>query len=180
MIASLLSLQSRTSMNAEVTSRLAEAANRVAMIERVHRHLHRFDGEPTVAFKQYLEILCHDFSALLSSKERPDQTITVEGIGMELPATTAIPLGFIVNELITNAVKYGNGRIVVRLEPDPRRKYGLSVFNDGPNLPKDFDPAMCKGLGMKIVRSLIRQIGAELWCGRSDQDQGAKFTVLFS
>src|SRR6185369_4760615 len=71
MIVSLLSLQSRLSTNVEVTSRLAEAANRVAMIERVHRHLHRFDGEPTVAFMQYLQVLCRDLSALRSSKEHP-------------------------------------------------------------------------------------------------------------
>jgi len=180
MIVSLLSLQSRLSTNVEVTSRLAEAANRVAMIERVHRHLHRFDGEPTVAFMQYLQVLCRDLSALRSSKEHPGQVIVVAGIEVELPTAIVIPLGFIVNEMITNATKYGEGRVIVTLKPNPEKGYALSVFSDGPGLPDGFDPAACRGLGMKIILSLVRQIGGELRFGSGESNQGARFTVLFS
>jgi len=180
MIVSLLSLQSRASANAEVASQLAVAANRIATIERVHRRLHYFDGVQTVAFKQYLEDLCRDFSAMLASEEHPDDVIVVEGIEIALPSVTGIPLGFIVNELITNAAKYGRGRITVRLEPNPERGYALSVSNEGPALPEGFDPAACKGLGMRIIRSLVEQIGGELRIGRGDKDQGTRFTVLFS
>ncbi len=74
MIASLLSLQSRASANAEAASQLAIAANRVATIGRVHRRLHSLDGVQTVAFKQYLEDLCRDFSTMLCSEERPEQS----------------------------------------------------------------------------------------------------------
>jgi len=179
-IVSLLSMQSRTSANGEVASQLADAAKRVTMIERVHRHLHRFDGQPTVAFKQYLEDLCRDFSGMLALDERPEQAIVVEGIDIDLPATTAIPLGFIVNELIMNAAKYGTGRIVVRLEPNPPKGFALSVSNDGPSLPAGFDPSNCKGLGMKIIRSLVGRIGGELLFGLADKNQGARFAVLFS
>jgi two-component system, sensor histidine kinase PdtaS len=111
MVVSLLSLQSRASANAEAGSQLAVAADRVATIGRVHRRLHSFDGVQTVAFKQYIEALCGDFSMMLPSEERPEQVIVVEGIEIKLPTVTGIPLGFIVNELITNAAKYGNGRI---------------------------------------------------------------------
>lgn len=180
LIVSLLLLQSRASKNAEVTLRLSEAANRVSVIERVHRQLHCADDRTTVAFKEYLEVLCQDFSSLLSSEERPGQIIAVEGIGIDLQATTAIPLGFIVNELVTNAVKHGGGRIVVRLEPDSGKKYRLSVLNDGQCLPENFDPAACKGLGMKIIGSLTQQIGAELRFGPGEQGLGPQFTVLFS
>ena len=168
MIVSLLSLQSRASKNAEAASQLADAANRVATIGRIHRRLHYFDGVQTVAFKQYLEDLCHDFSTMLSSEERPEQVIVVEGIEIKLPTVTAIPLGFIVNELITNAAKYGKGRITVRLEPNPGKGYALSVSNEGPVLPEGFDPAACKGLGMKIIRSLVERIGGELRIGRGE------------
>jgi len=65
MIISLLSLQSRTSTNAEVASQLAAAADRIATIGRIHHHLHSFDGVQTFAFKQYLEDLCRDFSMML-------------------------------------------------------------------------------------------------------------------
>jgi two-component sensor histidine kinase len=119
MIVSLLSLQSRASANVEAASQLAAAANRVAMIERVHRRLHYLDGVQTVAFKQYLEGLCRDLSTMLSSEQHSEQIIVVEGLELKLPSVTGIPLGFIVSELITNAAKYGNGRISVRLEPNP-------------------------------------------------------------
>ena len=66
--------------------------------------------------------------------------ISVEGSEVNLPATTAIPLGFIASELITNAAKYGKGRIAIRLESDPKHGYALSVANDGPALPEGFDP----------------------------------------
>ena len=179
MIVSVLSLQSRSSANAETASQLAIAANRIAMIGRVHRRLHSLDGVRTVAFKQYLENICGDFSAMLSSEERPEQVIVVEGIEVKLPTVTGIPLGFVVNELITNAVKYGKGRITVRLERNPGKGYALSVSNDGVGLPEGFNPATTKGLGMVIIRSLVERIGAELWIGRGDGNQGARFTVLF-
>ena len=127
MIGSFLSLQGRASANAETASQLAVAAARVATIGRVHRRLHSFDGAQTVAFKRYLANICRDFSTMLSSEEHPEQVIIVEGIEIELPAVTAIPLGFIVNELITNAAKYGEGRITVTLEPNIAKGYALSV-----------------------------------------------------
>ena len=180
MIGSLLSLQSRASANAEAASQLAIAADRVATVGRVHRRLHSIDGVQTVAFKQYLKDLCRDFSMMLSSEDRPDRVIAVEGIEIKLPTATAVPLSFIANELITNAAKYGKGRITVSLEANAAKGYALSVSNDGPVLPEGFDPAASKGLGMTIVRSLVESIGGELRIGRGDSNQGTRFTVLFS
>jgi two-component sensor histidine kinase len=179
MIVSLLSLQSRASTNAEAASQLAAAADRIATIGRIHHHLHSLDGVKSFGLRQYLEDLCRDFSMMLSSA-RPDRVVVVEGIEIDLPAVTAIPLGFIANELITNAAKYGTGRITVRLDPNPEKGYALSVSNDGPILPEGFDPADHKGLGMRIIRSLVGRIGGELRIGQGDKDQGARFTVLFS
>ena len=179
MIASLLSLQARASTNGEVASGLAAAADRIATIGRIHRRLHSLDGVQTFALKQYLDDLCHDLSMMLSS-ECPEKVIVVEGVEVTLPAVTAIPLGFIANELITNAAKYGTGPITVSLEPNPEKGYALSVSNDGPSLPEGFDPAARKGLGMRIVRALVEQIGGELRIGSADRNQGARFTVLFS
>ena len=178
MIVSLLTLQGRASKNAEVASQLAAAADRVATICRIHRHLHSFDGVRTIAIKQYLEELCRDFSKMLSLGS-PDRVIVMEGIEINLSADTAIPLGFIANELLTNAAKYGTGRITLSLESDPQKGYLLSVSNEGPALPKEFDPAGCKGLGMRIIRSFVEQIGGELRIDRGDRNQGTRFTVRF-
>jgi len=110
----------------------------------------------------------------------PARIIAVEATEIILPAITAVPLGFIANELITNAFKYGTGRITVSLEYDPEKGYALSVANNGPGLPDGFDPTVGKGLGMRIVQSLVKQIGGELRIGRGDGNQGTRFAVLFS
>ncbi len=179
MTISLLSLQSRASTNEEAAKQLAVAANRVSMIARIHHRLNSYEGVQTIEFKKFLQDFGRDFSAMVSSESSPEQ-ITVEGIEINLPAVTAIPLGFIASELITNAAKYGKSRITVRLEPDPKYGYALSVSNDGQALPEGFDPGAGKGLGMKIIQSFTRQIGGELQFGRGDDGQGARFTVLFS
>ncbi len=179
MIVSLLSLQSRASTNAETSSQLATAADRIATIGRIHRRFHYFDGVQTVVFKQFLDDLCRDFSTMLSSEERPERVIVVDAIEIDLPSATAIPLGFIVNELVTNAAKYGKGRITVKLEANPANGYVLSVSNDGPVLPAGFDPTACKSLGMRIIRSFVERIGGELRIGRGDNNQGAQISVRF-
>ena len=179
MTISLLSLQSRGSANAEAAAQLAIAANRVSMIARIHHRLNSYEGVQTIEFRKFLQDFSRDFAAMVSSDERPEQII-VEGIEINLPAATAIPLGFVASELITNAAKYGESRITIRLEPGPEYGYALSVTNDGPALPEGFDPGASKGLGMKIIRSFTRQIGGELWIGRDDDGLGARFTVLFS
>ena len=179
MTISLLSLQSRSSTNAEAATQLAVAANRVSMIARIHHRLNSYEGVQTIEFKKFLQDFGRDFSAMVSSEASPEQ-ITVEGIEINLPAATAIPLGFIASELITNAAKYGKSRIIIALQPNPEHGYAVSVSNDGPALPDGFDPRASKGLGMKIVQSFTRQIGGELQIGRGDDGQGARFTVLFS
>jgi two-component sensor histidine kinase len=180
-VASLLSLQGRTSTSAEVAAQLAKASNRVAMIMRIHRRLHSLDGERVVEFKQYLEDICGDFSTMLSSEERPAQSILVESDEIRLPADTGIPLGFVVSELINNAAKHGKGSISVRFKRGVGGAgYELSVSNDGSILPEGFDPAASKGLGMKIVRSFVAKIRGELRFGRNENNEGTRFTVLFA
>ena len=180
MIVSLLSLQGRKEANAEAAACLSVAANRVGAIARLHRHLHSMDGTETVEFRKYLDELCRDHSAMSMSEERPAQDIAVEGAEMSLPTVTGIPLGLIVNELVTNALKHGEGRIRVKLKPHPGIGYALSVSNKGPALPEGFDPAACDGLGMSLVASFVRQIGGELRIDRGDANDCTRFTVLFA
>ena len=179
MIVSLLSLQSRASANSEAASQLAAAANRVATIGRLHRHLHSCDGSQTIAFKPYLEELCGEYSTILSSSECVNRIIAVEAMDIKLPSTTGIPLGFIVSELITNAAKYGQGPITVTLVQSPEKGYALTVSNDGLPLPEGFDAAKFTGLGMKIIQSLVRQIHGELRVDPGDRNQGTRCMVLF-
>jgi two-component system, sensor histidine kinase PdtaS len=178
MVVSLLMMQSRAAAP-DVAVQLAAAARRVKAIERIHRRLHINDGTKTVAFKKYLETFCKDFSGVMADEREEGHNILVECDEISLPTVISIPLGFIINELITNAIKYGKGNIRVRLEGRPNAICALIISNDGPALPESYDPAASKGLGMKIVQSFVLQIGGEFQFGRGENNQGAQFTVLF-
>ena len=103
----------------------------------------------------------------------------VEGEVIEIPTALAIPLGFIVSELTTNSAKYASGNVTVRIETTAANHHALSVLDDGPGLPVGFTPADSKGLGMKIVLSLVKQIGGELRILPGKNDRGTCFSVLF-
>ncbi len=180
MIASLISLQSNTSASASETARMAVVADRIAAVGRIHRHLHRFDGVRQIALKPFIEEYCSEFAAMLASDERPSLRLEVDCIDLKLPAAVGISLGFIVNELVTNAAKYGEGPIAVRLERTFAGGHALSVADDGQGLPDGFDPAASKGLGMRILQSFVAKIGGTLLIERNDGNRGARFTVLFS
>jgi two-component sensor histidine kinase len=178
-ISSLLSLQSRAAKTSEAAEQLTIAAGRVAALGRVHRRLHLLDHQDHVEFKRYLEHLCEDLARLLC-EETGDCAILVEGTNAEIPTAFAIPLGFIVNELITNSVKYAKGNITVRFETTAPGCHSLSVSDGGPGLPASFDPGGSKGLGMRIVRAQLKQIGGELRISTGDTGRGTRFTVAFS
>jgi two-component sensor histidine kinase len=156
LVASILTLQSRTMPSPDAAEQLLLAARRVSALGRIHRQLHYLDHRVDVKFKDHISQLCQDLSDLLLQQD-VDRQIVLEGAEATIPTHLAIPLGFIVNELITNAVKYGTGNIVVRLAT-----HSVSVVDEGRGLPPDFDPAQSKGLGMKIVRSFASQIAGKL------------------
>ena len=178
LIVSLLSLQSRASGNSETAGQLKIAADRVSMIVRLHQRLHSHDGAHTVAFKQYLKELCHDFSAMTLAGGAVDIIFDTDD-NVELPADVGILLGFVVSELLTNAAKHGLNRITVKFEAGTGGGYELSVSNHGAPLPENFDPMAGKGLGMKIIKSFVDRIGGRLRYGCGDGNQGARFTVMF-
>jgi len=177
LITSLLTIQSRAANNAEAAAQLTIAANRVAAIGRIHRHLHALDHVKSVEFKQYLENLCRDLSGIASS-ESPENVIVVDGVDLQIPAVKGIPLGFIASELITNAIKYARGKIMVSLQASANG-YALSISDDGPGLPEGFETTASRGLGMKLISSLVRQIDGQLQIDRGGNGKGARFSVLF-
>jgi two-component system, sensor histidine kinase PdtaS len=177
LISALLLLQSRTT-TPEAAAQLTIAARRVASFGRVHRRLHLLDHQNSVEFKEYLKQLCDDLSGLLF-QQGTDRAIVVEGVNREIPTGLGIPLGLIVNELITNAAKYTTGNIIVRFETTSASNHSLSVLDNGPGLPAGFDSAASKGIGMKIINSLAKQIDGELRIVPGDNGCGTRFTVTF-
>jgi two-component system, sensor histidine kinase PdtaS len=178
LIVSLLSLQSRKTDSPEAAAQLTMAARRVGAFGRVHRRLHLLDHLETVELLQYVGHLCEDLADMLFDGNAA-HVVVVEGDKIEIPTRLGIPLGFIVNELITNAAKHANGEITVRLETTPELGHCLSVSDDGPGLPDDFNPGGNTGLGLKIIQSLVKGISGRLQVGRGPGQQGACFKVFF-
>jgi len=182
LIVSLLSMQSRSAATPEAAAQLSTAARRVAALGRVHRQLHLLDQQANVDLKNYLHQLCGDLSSLFF-EDGSDAVVVVEGDEIRIASATAIPLGLIVAELITNSAKYARGKIVVNLQSKSDGK-ALSVTDDGPGLPDGFDVEHGKGLGMKIIRSLAKEIGGQFYAmpgSRSPESPlgGAQFVVTF-
>ena len=177
-VASLLTLQSRNAGSPETATQLNDAAIRVAAISRVHRRLHVLDHEEKVDFRLYVQELCADLSTLLLH-DNLKRRITVSGKDGYLPVVVAIPLGFIVSELVTNSTKYTEGDINVRVGDDAG-VHLLTVSDEGFGLPDGFDPAHSKGLGMNIVRSLVKQISGTLKFSPGKNGRGTSVTVSFS
>ena len=178
MIVSLLSLQSLAAPTPEAANQLTIAAGRVAAFGRVHRRLHFHDRQKNVEFKQYLRTLCIDMADLLLQKGA-GRAVVVEGAEITLPTTLGIPLGFLVAEAITNSVKYATGDIILRIETSAPTVL-LSISDNGPGLPADFDPMKQKGLGMKLIQSLTKQIGGTLNFAPGDGERGTRLTVSFT
>ncbi len=178
LIVSLLSLQSRTATTPEAADQLKIAARRVSALGRVHRRLHQYNDQDNVNLTKYLQDLCEDLTGLLG-REGSGHAAIVEGESLDIPAAMAIPLGFIVNELITNSAKYAEGHVTVRIESLSPLENCLSVEDDGPGLPAEFKPSDSRGLGMKIVLSLVEQIGGSLHIGTGKNGRRTRFSVRF-
>jgi two-component sensor histidine kinase len=178
LVVSLLSMQSRKAESPEAVEQLMIAARRVGAFERVHRQLHRLDHLAAVELKQFVVQLCEDISDMVLDSDTPEP-IVVEGVQIEISSALGVPLGFIVNELITNAAKHGEGKITVRLETTTEFGHCLSVSNGGPGLPDGLHPGSSKRLGLRIIQALVRQINGRLQVGPGPGDQGACFKVFF-
>ena len=120
----------------------------------------------------FLHRLCADLSEIL---ETP---IKVHGDEGNVPTTGIQPIGLMVNELVTNAAKHGAGRIDVEYRIMDGT-HELSVCDEGQGLPNDFDPAGTAGLGMKVVTTLVKQLGGQMTAQANPAGQGACFKVAY-
>lgn len=172
-ISSMLTLQSRVPNLTDTAGQLQMAANRVAAVARVHRHFYSNEAAETVSCLTFLTRLCADLSGILGAP------IDVHGDEGEVPTTRIQPIGLIVNELVTNAAKHGTGKIGVtyRMKDDVHE---LSVCDEGEGLARGFNPEQHgEGLGMKVVKTLAKQLGGRLTASSKPIGSGACFVVAF-
>lgn len=175
-VSSLLTLQSRSLGDDEATRQLQLAATRVTAVARVHQHIFQSGDEHAPDGVGYLRRLCGDLEDILAAG-----SISVEGAEVELPIEKIAPIGLLVNELVTNAYKHGAANVRVTFEPDASTpgRYCLRLSDDGDGFPADFDPHKTTGLGMKVVRMIVRQLEGTLRFGRCNVLGGAEVVVRF-
>jgi two-component sensor histidine kinase len=169
-ISGLLAMQGRSS-NPETENHLKMAANRVAAVAQVHRNFYTNEAAD-VSCITFLRRLCEDLSGILG---RP---IDVQGDEGKVPTTRIQPIGLMVNELVTNAAKHGAGRIHVRYGIRADR-HELTVCDEGEGLPNGFDPDQATGLGMKVLNTLVKQLGGEMTAQTNPAGRGSCFTVTY-
>jgi len=178
LVASMLLLQRRTA-TFKAAAQLTIAAGRISAFGAVHRRLHLREVDNDVEITAHLQGLCDDLTGLLFN-ELGSRNIVVQGENCRLPTAVAVPLGLIVNELVTNSAKHAGTNITVRFETNPPVSHAITVADDGPGLPRGFDPASSQGLGMEIVMALANEIGGSLRFQPGENGRGTRVTVTFS
>lgn len=161
LIAGLLSMQGRTSQSPEVKQAMNVASARLIAVARIHERLYKGKEIGIVEFGTYLEEICRD---LHTSLRHTNMTMAIKTTACDLSVDQAIPLGLIVNELVTNAFKHcadSKATISVDLECDAK-SLTLKVSDTGVGMPGDYDPLIKVGLGMKVIEMLVRQLNGSL------------------
>ena len=180
-VSHLLSLQGRAA--GEMARRsLAAAAGRIEAVAAVHRRLYLADGVGMIDFKSYLDDLCANIRRAVSAAEQR-HVLIVEADPVDLPSWRATALGLIVNELVTNAVKHAYadgeaGPIAVGFfaASDEHR---LTVADEGRGLPDHVDPASARGIGMRIIRTLVQQLGGTIAFTDAEAGRGTLVSVRY-
>lgn len=164
-VASLVNLQSQKVMDVTGRDLFAATRQRIQVIALLHEHLYRASDIGSIDLEAYLSAIG---AGLLQTNLVPSRKITLlcESPALRTNMDTAVPLGLIVNELVSNALKHAFnersvGNIVVRLT----REAGVAtllVSDDGVGLPSELEVAESPSLGLRLVSNLARQLDGEL------------------
>lgn len=180
-IYSLLRLQRRTLKDDQAAAILLDSQNRIESIALIHEKLYGAGNLATVDFSEYIPGL---LANLLSSYHIHSKQITLETEidKISLDIDKAIPCGLIINELISNSLKYAfpdqqAGQIQVTFHADQDTNVTLTVKDDGIGMPKEFNLAQADSLGLQLVHDFVDQLKGtiEFTC-----NAGTEFRIKFS
>jgi PAS domain S-box-containing protein len=178
-ISGLLSLQGDHVPSPEAQAKLTESVYRVRSMALVHEQLYGVDSLARIDLGEYSRTL----TAALGQAMAPDARLDVQAERLEVPLDVAMPFGLLLNELVTNALKYGVPSGSRGPGPDVRVELStgaegstLVVSDRGPGLPAGFDPKRSKSLGLQLVKMLSRQLRGTLQFGSGP---GARMSVAW-
>lgn len=181
-VSSLLSLQSRSINDKKISNIIKSSQNRVVSMAMVHEMLYkREDYLSKIELKPYVNELC-DY--LLRSVEGNTNNVTMhldiaEG---QLSIDTIIPLGLMINEIVTNALKYGivqgqAGEIYISLRKLDTKRYEMYLGDNGIGYSEEINPKTSHSLGLKLIYNLARQLKGTV--SRDTERKGTYYRVEF-
>ncbi len=165
-ISALLDLQAANILDENVRNAFNEGQSRINSIALIHQNLYQHDTLESICFHVFIKELVGKVAELF---KQGNQFITFD-IGEEeilLDINRAVPLGLIVNELITNAYKYlpknvDNNIVSIYLKKEPNGDYILRYKDNGSGLKAEIDVGAPKTLGLDLIKGLAEQLGGKL------------------
>lgn len=179
-ISSILNLQTSFNNDPKVNEILKESQNRVKSMAYLHESLYQNKNFSFINFSDYLINLSKNLvHSYYLSDSLVDLKLEVDDVQLNLDQ--AIPCGLMVNELLTNAIKYAfpekrsDARITIRVS-EKNGKVEITVGDNGVGLPKGFDVNKTNSLGLQLVSTLTEQLDGKL---SVNNDKGAKIVITF-
>ncbi|MCX9083894.1 MAG: PAS domain S-box protein [Candidatus Methanoperedens sp.] len=178
-ISSLLYLQSRNINDEAIVEMFKESQARVKSVAIAHEKLYKSGEMGKIDVRDYIrDITGSLFQSYGSYSNSAKLSLDVDKVLLDIDI--AIPCGLIINELVTNSLKYAfsggmEGNILVEFHR-VNNKYELVVADNGKGLPEDFDIRKTETLGLKLITTLSSQIGGII---DIDRIGGTKFTITF-
>jgi two-component sensor histidine kinase len=159
-IASLLELQTKGIEDKKALAFANETKNRLKSMALIHQKLYQ-DEDDLINFEEYIHLLINEISSIHNLRKKVTVEIKVYNLFFDID--TAIPLGLIINELVTNAYKYAfskeeKGKLAVIIKKLKQGKYKLIVSDNGQGIPSSFNIKNTKSFGLNLVNRLVRQL----------------------
>lgn len=177
-VSSLLELQTKGIEDEKALELANEGKNRVKSMALIHQKLYQNESG-LIDFDEYIRLLIKELSLMYSSQNDVKTSISSENVLFDVD--TAIPLGLIINEIITNSYKYAfkkdkENNLSISIKKGADDNYKLVIKDNGPGLSKNFDAKKAKSLGLRLVNRLVKQLHGTL---EQSNNEGAKFEIYF-
>ncbi|WP_292367652.1 sensor histidine kinase [Methanoregula sp. UBA64] len=177
-IISLLYLQEKKTPDPVCSAALMDSQTRIKSMALIHENLYKSGDLTSIDFDRYLRNLAGNLMVAYGV-DRAGIRVTTDARDLIVTITTAIPLGLIANELISNALKYaftgtGQGGEIVLTGRKDENGITLVVRDNGKGIPKDFDWENAESLGFNLVLMLARQLKGTV---RLNRENGTEFTI---
>jgi len=179
MVSSLLSLQSAQVDDKHYRAMFNDSINRINTMASIHEKLYQSEELSKIIFSGYIKDMVNNIYNSYMQSSHIKLVTDIEKITLGIEAS--IPCGLIVNELITNSMKYAfpegrEGEIRVSLRTTEKGKIELTVSDNGVGIPQGVDFRNTDSLGLTLVNALAGQLQGDIELSR---EKGTEFTLTF-